>query len=133
MRMISSAKEARHGVAINGRKFKASNNSRHPCTQEQLRERKGRHGGLLGELQASRQNEISLTDADSRRMKGAHGEHCMGCNVRVAARPEIVAQRKTIVEHSEPDRRPGLRLQKMCGKVFAQSGKEAATDTIFRK
>ena len=49
-----------------------------------LRERKGRYDGLLGELAQSGQNEVSLTDADSRKMKGAHGEHFIGYNVQVA-------------------------------------------------
>ena len=43
-----------------------------------LRERKGRHDGLLGELAQSGQNEVSLTDAESRKMKGAHGGHFIG-------------------------------------------------------
>ena len=43
-----------------------------------LRERKGRHDGLLGELGQSGQNEVSLTDAESRKMKGAHGGHFIG-------------------------------------------------------
>jgi transposase len=49
-----------------------------------LRERQGRYEGLLGELVQSGQNEVSLTDADSRKMKGAHGEHFIGYNVQVA-------------------------------------------------
>jgi transposase len=50
----------------------------------QLRERKGDYDKLLGALQESGQNEVSLTDADSRKMKGAHGEHFIGYNVQVA-------------------------------------------------
>lgn len=49
----------------------------------QLKERQGRYDELLGELKASGQNEISLTDADSRKMKGAHG-HLIGYNVQIA-------------------------------------------------
>jgi len=49
----------------------------------QLKERQGRYDELLGELKASDQNEISLTDADSRKLKGAHG-HLLGYNVQVA-------------------------------------------------
>jgi hypothetical protein len=115
-------------VAIDGAKFKASNNTRRHYTQEQLREllakvearideylrdldtqdaqaegvpatpgrealqekiallrkRQGRYEGLLSELRQSGQNEVSLTDAGSRKMKGAHGEHFLGYNVQVA-------------------------------------------------
>lgn len=46
-------------------------------------ERQGCYTQLLDELQASGQNEASLTDADSRKMKGAHG-HLIGYNVQVA-------------------------------------------------
>src|SRR5438876_9518297 len=49
-----------------------------------LRERQGRSDGLLGELARSGENEVSLSDADSRKMKGAHGEHFLGDNVQVA-------------------------------------------------
>ena len=53
---------------------------------------------VLAEMQATEQTEMSLTDADSRKMKGAHGEHCIGYNVQVAvdaqhhliAAPEVV-------------------------------------------
>jgi len=50
----------------------------------QLQERRGRYDELLGELQASGQNEKSLTDPDSRKRKGAHGEHFIGYNVQTA-------------------------------------------------
>jgi transposase len=50
----------------------------------QLKERKGNYDDLLGALKAGGQNEASLTDADSRKMKGAHGEHFIGYNVQVA-------------------------------------------------
>ena len=49
-----------------------------------LKERQGNYDDLLGALKASGQNEVSLTDADSRKMKGAHGEHFIGYNVQVA-------------------------------------------------
>jgi len=48
-----------------------------------LEERKGRYEELLGELQNQQQNEVSLTDPDARKMKGAHG-HLIGYNVQVA-------------------------------------------------
>lgn len=50
----------------------------------QLQERQGNYAELLGALQESGQNEVSLTDADSRKMKGAHGEHLIGYNVQLA-------------------------------------------------
>jgi transposase len=51
---------------------------------EQLKATKGRYGQLLGQLQEKAQNEVSLTDPDSRRMKGPHGEHFIGYNVQLA-------------------------------------------------
>lgn len=59
-----------------------------------LTERKGRYDELLGELQESGQSEASLSDPDSRKMKGAHG-HLIGYNVQVAVDAKhdlIVAQ-----------------------------------------
>lgn len=50
----------------------------------QLQERQGRYHDLLGGLKDSGQNEVSLTDPDSRKMKGAHGGHGIGYNVQVA-------------------------------------------------
>lgn len=49
----------------------------------QLKERKGRYDELLSELTASEQPEVSLTDPDSRKMKGPHG-FVVGYNVQVA-------------------------------------------------
>ena len=51
---------------------------------DQLKAAKGRYDALLSQLQESGQKEVSLTDADSRKMKGAHGEHFVGYNVQVA-------------------------------------------------
>jgi transposase len=59
-----------------------------------LKERKGRYQEILGELASSGQTDAALTDADSRRMKGAHG-HLVGYNVQVAVDSKhhlIVAQ-----------------------------------------
>ncbi|HKB48138.1 MAG TPA: transposase, partial [Ktedonobacterales bacterium] len=63
-----------------------------------LRERKGRYDGLLGELGQSGENEISLSDADSRKMKGAHGEHFIGDNVQVAvdARHDLIVSEEVV-------------------------------------
>ena len=129
-------------VAIDGSKFKASNNSRRHFTAEQLRgllgkiearieeylgeldrqdaeaegvpaapgceglqekiaqlrECRGRYGGLLGELAQGGQNEIALSDADSRKMKGAHGGHFIGYNVQVAvdARHDLIVSEDVV-------------------------------------
>jgi len=50
----------------------------------QLKEHHGHYDQLLGQLQSSGQNEMALTDPDSRKMKGAHGQHFIGYNVQVA-------------------------------------------------
>src|SRR5947209_20451955 len=39
-----------------------------------LKERKGWYGEILGELQNQGQTDAALTDADARKMKGAHGQ-----------------------------------------------------------
>ena len=129
-------------VAIDGAKFKASNNTRRHDTAEQLREllakvearideylseldtqdaqaegvpaapgrealaekiallrdRQGRYDGLLNELVQSGQNEVSLTDADCRKMQGAHGEHFLGYNVQVAvdARHDLIVSEDVV-------------------------------------
>jgi len=62
---------------------------------EQLRTTQGDYAHLLEQLQQSGQNELSLTDPDSRKMKGAHGEHFIGYNVQTAVDAKhdlIVAQ-----------------------------------------
>lgn len=59
-----------------------------------LKERKGRYAAILGELESKGQTDLSLTDADARKMKGAHG-HLIGYNVQVAVDAKhdlIVAQ-----------------------------------------
>ena len=142
-------------VAIDGAKFKASNNTRRHYTAEQLREllakvearideylgemaaqaapaegapaapgphssealeekiallreRRGRYDGRpfghelraewLSEIVQSGENEVSLTDADSRKMKGAHGEHFIGDNVQVAvdARHDLIVSEDVV-------------------------------------
>ena len=129
-------------VALDGCKFKASNNMRRHYTQEQLqeliqkvqgrideylatldqqdaqaegapaapnrqalqeklallRERRGRYDELLGELNTSGQQEISLTDPDSRQVLCPHGDYRIGYNVQVAVDDQhdlIVAQEVT--------------------------------------
>jgi transposase len=51
---------------------------------ERLKATRGRYGELLGQLKEKAQNEVSLTDPDSRKMKGPHGEHFIGYNVQLA-------------------------------------------------
>lgn len=71
--------------------------SRQELTQKiaELKERKGKYDQLAQELTQSGEKEISLTDADSRMMKGPHGEHFVGYNVQAAVDAKhhlIVAQ-----------------------------------------
>ena len=63
-----------------------------------LRQRQGRYEELLGELEASGQNELSLSDPDSRKMKGAHGEHFIGYNVQVAvdAKHDLIVTQEVV-------------------------------------
>ena len=65
---------------------------------KRLREHRGRYDQLLGELKESGQNEVSLSDADSRKMKGAHGEHFIGYNVQVAvdAKHDLIAAQEVV-------------------------------------
>jgi transposase len=51
---------------------------------EQLRATKSDYGQMLEGLHKSKQNELSLTDPDSRKMKGAQGQHFIGYNVQTA-------------------------------------------------
>lgn len=48
-----------------------------------LKERQGNYAQLLSQMQTDQQHEVSLTDADARKMKGAHG-YLMAYNVQVA-------------------------------------------------
>ena len=88
-----------------------------------LRERQGRYDGLLGELAQSGQNEVSLTDAESRKMKGAHGEHFIGYNVQVAvdARHDLIVSEDVVQAANDRgqlgalavDARQELRVEKL--------------------
>ena len=98
-------------VAIDGSKFKAPNHARRHCTREQL-------GELLGKIEARIEeylSELDGQDAEASRACPMHSrcttaqwrviarrpnEEVVGrAAARVAARPEIVSERKTIVEH----------------------------------
>ena len=61
-------------------------------------EGRGRYGGLLGELAQSGENEIARSDADSRKMKGAHGGHFIGYSVQVAvdARHDLIVSEDVV-------------------------------------
>lgn len=64
----------------------------------QLKERQGRYDELLGELKERGQDEVSLTDADSRKMKGPHG-HLIGYNVQVAvdAKHDLIVEPEVVL------------------------------------
>jgi hypothetical protein len=57
------------------------------------REKRGRYGGLLAELERSGESQISLTDPDSRAM-AAHTKVAVGYNIQVA----VDAKNKMIVD-----------------------------------
>jgi len=142
-------------VAIDGSKFKAVNNTRRYCSQEQLaemlgkiqarideylneldrqdteaegvagaprreqlaekiaqlRETKGDYDRLLTDLQASGQKGISLTDPESRKLKGPHG-HLLGYNVQVAvdARHDLIAAQEVVQAANDREQLSGLAL-----------------------
>ena len=60
---------------------------------EALRQKRGRHGALLTELERTGENQISLTDPDGRAM-AAHTKVAVGYNIQVA----VDAKHKMIVE-----------------------------------
>jgi transposase len=62
---------------------------------EVLREKRGRYGALLTELERSGESQISLTDPDSRAM-AAHTKVAVGYNIQVA----VDAKNKMIVEQA---------------------------------
>lgn len=68
-----------------------------------LKERRGRYDELLGNLQASGENEVSLTDADSRKMKGSDGGHFIGYNVQVAvdARHDLIVAEDVVQDAND--------------------------------
>jgi transposase len=63
----------------------------------QLSQRKGRYEELLGQLERNGQTEVSLSDADSRKMKGPSG-HLMAYNVQVAvdAKHHLIAAQEVV-------------------------------------
>lgn len=65
---------------------------------ERLKAAKGRYDQLVEQLQTSQQTEVSLTDPDSRKMKGAHGEHFIGYNVQVAvdAKHDLIVSQEVV-------------------------------------
>jgi hypothetical protein len=73
---------------------------------EALREKRGRYGALLTELERSGESQISLTDPDSRAM-AAHTKVAVGYNIQVA----VDAKNKSGRGHgpADPGRRTGPR------------------------
>jgi len=60
-----------------------------------LKQQQGGYGALLDQLKANDQNQVSLTDADARKLKGPQGNHFVGYNVQVGVDQKnhlIVAQ-----------------------------------------
>jgi len=70
---------------------------------EQLKAAKGRYDKLVEELQGNPQPEVSLTDPDSRKMKGAHGEHFIGYNVQLAvdAKHDLIVTQEVVQDASD--------------------------------
>lgn len=70
---------------------------------EQVKAAKGRYDKLMGEMKDSQQAEISLTDPDSRKMRGAHGEHFVGYNVQIAvdAKHDLVVSQEVVSSASD--------------------------------
>ena len=60
---------------------------------EALRQKRGRYGAMLAELERTGENQISLTDPDSRAM-AAHTKVGVGYNIQIA----VDAKNKMIVE-----------------------------------
>jgi transposase len=84
---------------------------------ERLKEAKGRYDQLVEQLQKGQQNEVSLTDPDSRKMKGAHGEHFIGYNVQIAvdAKHDLIVAEEVVQCASDRNQLAGV----------AQAAKEA--------
>jgi transposase len=70
---------------------------------EQLKAAKGCYAQLVEQMEDSQQREISLTDPDSRKMKGAHGEHFIGYNVQIAvdAKHDLIVVEEVVQSASD--------------------------------
>jgi transposase len=77
----------------------------------QLKETKGDYDQLLTDLRASGQKGISLTDPDSRKMKGPHG-HLIGYNVQVAvdAKHDLIVAETVVQGATDYDQLSGLAV-----------------------
>lgn len=64
-----------------------------------LQERKGRYEEWLGPLPQTGQKQVSLTDADARKMRGPHG-YLVGYNVQVAvdAKHDLIAAQQVVTD-----------------------------------
>lgn len=79
---------------------------------DQLKAAKGRYDQLLGQLHQRGENEVSLTDPDSRKMKGAHGEHFIGYNVQVAvdAKHDLIVAEELVQAANDRNQLAALAL-----------------------
>jgi transposase len=69
----------------------------------ELQERKVRYEELLAEMAQSGATEVALTDPDSRKMKGPHGNYYLGYNVQVAVddRHHLIAAEDVVAEAND--------------------------------
>jgi transposase len=70
---------------------------------KKLQERQERYTEWLGVMAASGVPEIALTDPDSRKMKGPHGDHYVGYNVQVAVdeKHHLIAAEDVVTEAND--------------------------------
>jgi transposase len=67
-----------------------------------LKERKGRYGELLAELESQGQSALALTDGDARKMKGPQG-YLIGYNVQVAvdAKHDLIVAQEVVQDAND--------------------------------
>ena len=77
-----------------------------------LQERKAEYDAWLKEMSAAGQSEVSLTDPESRKMKGAHGEHFIGYNVQIAvdAKHDLIVAPEVVQEANDRGQLSALAL-----------------------
>lgn len=78
---------------------------------EQLKKRQGRYQQLLGELDQTQQQELSLSDPESRMMKGRHA-HLVGYNVQAAvdAKHHLIVAQEVVQSASDRGQLSGMAL-----------------------
>jgi transposase len=69
----------------------------------QLKERREHYQALQQGLQENGESQVSLTDPDSRKMKGPHGQHVIGYNVQVAVddRHKLIVAQEVVQSGSD--------------------------------